>query len=130
MKIRTLIRACAVAGLAMCPSPSKIMAQQEPAAAPERKTIEVIARQFEFEPSRIEVVEGDRVRLIVHSTDSPHGFEIKKFNVNKLIPRGGDKITIDFVASAAGTFPFLCSEECGEGHENMKGTLIVQAKPK
>ena len=46
------------------------------------------------------------------------------------MPRGGDPITIDFVASAAGTFEILCSEFCGDGHEEMSGTLVVQAKPK
>jgi heme/copper-type cytochrome/quinol oxidase subunit 2 len=39
-------------------------------------------------------------------------------------------VTIDFVASAAGTFPILCSEYCGDGHEDMTGTLVVRAKSK
>ena len=57
-----------------------------------------------------------------------HGVEIKKFKVNKKVPRGGEQITIDFVASTAGEFPILCSEYCGNGHEEMKGTLVVAAK--
>jgi cytochrome c oxidase subunit 2 len=57
-----------------------------------------------------------------------HGLEIKKFNVNKKVPRGGEKITVDFMASAPGEYPILCSEYCGNGHEDMKGTLVVTAK--
>jgi hypothetical protein len=59
-----------------------------------------------------------------------HGIEIKKFKVDKKVPRGGDPITIEFVASTAGEFPILCSEYCGDGHEDMKGMLVVAAKSK
>ena len=83
-----------------------------------------------FEPARIEVTEGERVRLVVTSGDGVHGLEIKKFKVNKKVPRGGDTVTIEFVASAAGEFPILCSEYCGDGHEDMKGMLVVAAKSK
>jgi cytochrome c oxidase subunit 2 len=101
-----------------------------PRVQSEPRTIEVLARRFGFEPSRIEVTEGERVRLVVKSGDGVHGVEIKKFKVKRKIPRGGEPVTIDFVASAAGEFPILCSEYCGDGHENMKGMLVVAAKPR
>ena len=102
--------------------------QQDPAAASAPREIPVVAKRFTFEPARIEVKEGERIRLVVTSADGVHGVEIKKFKVNKKVPRGGEKITIDFVASAPGSFPILCSEYCGDGHEEMKGTLVVTAK--
>ena len=76
-------------------------------------------------PARIEVTEGERVRLVVTSGDGVHGIEIKKFKVDKKMPRGGEPVTIEFVAAAAGEFPILCSEYCGDGHEDMKGMLVV-----
>jgi cytochrome c oxidase subunit II len=94
----------------------------------EPRTIEVVAKRFAFEPARIEVTEGERVRLVVKSGDGVHGVAIKKFKVNKKIPRGGDPVTIEFVASAVGEFPILCSEYCGDGHDDMKGMLVVVAK--
>ena len=94
----------------------------------EPREIPVVAKRFGFEPARVEVKEGERIRLVVSSEDGVHGLEIKKFRVNKKIPRGGDKVTIDFVASAPGEYPILCSEYCGEGHEEMKGALVVVAK--
>ena len=103
------------------------------AAAHEPKTFEVIAKRFAFEPASIEVAEGDSVRLIVRSADGPHGVEIKQFKVKKAVPRskpGDSHVTIDFVASAPGTFPILCSEYCGSGHKEMTGTLVVHAKAK
>ena len=108
--------------------------RQEPAPADgEPKVFEVVARRFEFEPATIEVTEGDRVRLVVRSADGPHGVEIKAFRVKKAVPRakpGDAPITIEFVATSAGEFPILCSEYCGNGHEDMKGTLVVKAKAK
>ena len=109
---------------------SSAHAQQTQAPAAEPKVFEVVARKFEFEPARIEVDAGDRVRLIVRSADGVHGVGIKKFRVSKLVPRGGDTVTIDFVASEPGTFPIVCSEFCGDGHEDMTGTLVVRAKSK
>jgi cytochrome c oxidase subunit II len=100
------------------------------AAQGEPRAIEVVAKRFTFEPARVEVAEGERVRLVVRSGDGVHGVEIKKFRVNKRIPRGGDPVTIDFVASAAGEYPIICSEYCGDGHEDMKGMLVVVAKSK
>ncbi len=94
---------------------------------------EVVASRFAFEPATIEVVEGDRVRLLVRSADGPHGVEIKAFNVKKAVPRakpGDSPVTIEFVAAKAGEYPILCSEYCGKGHEDMTGALVVRAKPK
>ena len=102
--------------------------QQDPAAASAPRTIEVVVKRFGFEPARVEVTEGERIKLVVKSADGVHGVEIKKFKVNKRIPRGGDPVTIEFVAAAAGEFPMLCSEYCGDGHEDMKGMLVVAAK--
>ena len=92
------------------------------------REIAIVAKRFTFEPSRVEVTEGEHVRLVVSSADGVHGVEIKKFKVNKKVPRGGDQVTIDFIASAPGKYPILCSEYCGNGHEEMKGTLVVAAK--
>ena len=100
----------------------RTLAQGEP------RTIDVVARRFSFEPARIEVTEGERIRLVLTSADGVHGIEIKTFKVNKRIPRGGEPVTIEFVASPAGEYPVLCSEYCGNGHEDMRGMLVVVAK--
>ena len=129
MSKQRMLSVVAVVGMALLFGTAIMSARQDPAtaSAPPR-VIEVLAKRFTFEPSRIEVTEGERVRLVVKSADGVHGVQIKKFSVNKLVPRGGQTVNIDFVASAAGTFEILCSEECGEGHDAMAGTLVVKAK--
>ena len=104
----------------------RTLAQGKPSDG--ERTIEVVAKRFSFEPARVEVTEGERVKLLVKSGDGVHGIEIKKFKVNKKVPRGGEAVAIEFVATAAGEFPILCSEYCGDGHESMKGMLVVAAK--
>ena len=107
--------------------------QQDEKAEPETKSFEVVARRFAFEPDTIEVNEGDRVKLLVRSADGPHGVEIKQFKVKKAVPRakpGDSPVEIEFTASAAGKFPILCSEYCGDGHKDMTGTLVVHIKSK
>jgi cytochrome c oxidase subunit II len=92
------------------------------------RVIEVIARRFEFSPSRIEVTEGETVRLVVRSADGLHGIGIKKFKVAEEVPRGGAPVTIEFTATATGEFDIVCSTICGEGHDAMKGKLVVRPR--
>jgi cytochrome c oxidase subunit 2 len=94
----------------------------------EPREIQVVVRRFAFEPARIEAAVGERVRLLVVSADGVHGVEIRKFDVKKEIPRGKAPVAIEFTATEAGEFPILCSEYCGEGHNDMKGTLVVRAR--
>jgi cytochrome c oxidase subunit 2 len=86
----------------------------------------VIAERFNFTPERLVVTQGDTVRLIVKSADGTHGIEIEKFDVDEVVPKGGKPVTVEFSASEAGTFPIVCSEYCGRGHERMKGVLEVR----
>jgi cytochrome c oxidase subunit 2 len=95
-------------------------AQQAP------RVIEVTAKKYEFVPSTIEVEQGERVVLRVTSGDRLHGFGIKQFKVNTEVPRG-KTVDVEFVASEAGTFPVICTEDCGKGHDDMTGTLVVKA---
>src|SRR5687767_2165476 len=110
----------AAAGTALLLGAAAMSHQQDPAAASapfdsrangsavrtvtqgEPREILVVAKRFGFEPARVEVKEVEHIRLVVSSEDGVHGLEIKKFRVNKKIPRGGDKVTMDFVASAPG----------------------------
>ena len=117
--------ACLLAGIAAAASSAQLLPQ---AASDDPRVIEVIARRYLFEPAQIDVTEGERVRILVKSGDGLHGFEIKKFNVSKEIPRGSDPVAIEFTATEAGSFPILCSVFCGDGHDDMKGTLVVTAR--
>lgn len=89
------------------------------------KEIEVVAERFKFTPDRIEVGQGDHVRLTIRSADGTHGFAIKKLKLDVDVPRGGKPVVLEFDADQAGSFPISCSEYCGRGHSRMKALLVV-----
>jgi cytochrome c oxidase subunit II len=139
--MRTLLvfATVAVAGMALLPEAlAYVNAGKDPVTAyvstplqpPPVKTFNVVARRFSFDPPTIDVTQGDQVRLVVTSADGVHGVGIRKFKVNQLVPRGGKAVTIEFTATEAGTFPIVCSEACGDGHADMRGSLVVTATPK
>jgi cytochrome c oxidase subunit 2 len=93
----------------------------------EPRVVDVTVRRFAFEPAQIDAVVGERLRLAIRSADGVHGVEIEGMNVEREVPRGGKTVSIDITPAKAGRFPILCSEYCGDGHEDMKGLLVVQA---
>ena len=133
---RTLVLALCLAALLLppavastsAPAQTRLRVSASAGQAAEPRTIEVLAKRYVFEPAVIEAVEGERLRILVKSGDGLHGFEIKKFKVSKEIPRGGEPVVIEFTASESGKFPILCSLFCGDGHDDMKGTLVVAAR--
>lgn len=92
------------------------------------RSFEVTASRYRFDPEAIEVEEGDRVSLRVRSADGDHGLEVKAFKAKVFVPKGGEVVSLEFVADRPGTFPFTCSEYCGTGHSRMRGRLIVKAR--
>lgn len=96
-----------------------------PTRQTEPRVIEIVAKRFAFVPSRIEVTEGETVRLVVRSADGMHGLQIKKFKVSEEVPRGSAPVTIEFTATAVGEFEIACAAFCGKGHEEMRGKLVV-----
>jgi len=93
--------------------------------ASETAEFHIAASHFQFEPNRIEVSEGQRVRLVLHSLDGVHGLAIPEFGVSLRIPEGGAPVEIVFIADKAGVFAFGCSEYCGVGHADMTGEIVV-----
>ena len=102
------------------PAFDRVLAQAAPVV-----DFEITASQFKFEPARLEVIQGDHVRIRVHSDDRDHGFAITGLKVRKLIPASGQVVTIEFDAKEAGEFEIMCTEVCGDGHADMKGALVV-----
>ena len=91
----------------------------------EVKEFKITAKQFQFEPSTIEVNKGDTVKLIVTSADVPHGISIPEYGINERLDPG-KPVTIEFKAEKEGTFTAFCSVFCGSGHSAMKGKIIVK----
>ncbi len=86
------------------------------------KEFTVYARknQWNWDPSTFSVNQGDRVKLtVINEDDYDHGFAIDQFGVSQRLPARGT-IYIEFVANAAGEWPYYCSVSCGAGIVNGK----------
>ena len=124
-----LVTAFAIVCLVAIPgTPAAPRAALAAGRADEPRVIEVVAKRFSWEPAEIQVTVGERVRLVLRTADGLHGIELKKFKITKEIPRGNKAVTVEFTAGEAGRFPFFCSEYCGDGHDDMKGVLVVVAR--
>ena len=87
--------------------------------------IDMIAKQWLFEPDVITVNQGDTVKLHIQSIDVDHGIALLDFGVNEKLA-SGEAVDIEFVADKTGTFSFFCNVMCGQGHGDMTGQLIVE----
>jgi cytochrome c oxidase subunit 2 len=127
MSYKKSILLCALLALPVIPASSSVFARHAASQASQPRVIEVVARRYAFEPAEVQVRVGEAVRLMVRSGDGLHGFEIKEMNVKRELERGAKPVAIDLTPSIPGRFPILCSEYCGEGHDDMKGVLVVVA---
>lgn len=94
------------------------------AAAPGE--IEIQASKFEFQPEAVKVKAGQPVTFVLTSIDRVHGFKMPEFGVRTdIVPDQETRVTI--TPQKPGTFAFFCDVFCGDGHEEMGGTLIVEA---
>jgi cytochrome c oxidase subunit 2 len=95
-------------------------------AAETPREIRISVRRFEFHPDKVTAKAGQPVILVLTSEDRIHGFKMPDFGVRADVV-AGQETRLTLLPTRAGSFPFLCDIFCGDGHEDMEGTLIVEA---
>lgn len=98
--------------------------QQGAVAGQAVQEFSVVEKQFEFIPSTVTVKKGVPVRIKVTTPDVKHSFAIPELKVNVPV-NPNETAVVEFTPDKAGTFPIVCWVPCGEGHKEMKGTLVV-----
>jgi cytochrome c oxidase subunit II len=91
------------------------------------RTVTVEAQRYRFAPARIEVRQGDLVRIELHTSDIAHSLTIDEYRIAKRVSPG-QPVTFEFRAETAGTFPFYCDLKAEEGCRQMLGELVVRAR--
>jgi cytochrome c oxidase subunit II len=90
----------------------------------DEQLIRISTQTFEFVPGEIKVRKGIPVTLELISADRLDGFRHSAFQLRAdIIPGSVEKVR--FVPARTGTFTFLCDAFCGDGHEEMTGTLTA-----
>ena len=88
--------------------------------------IRIGAKKFEFHPNKATVKLGQPVVLVLTSEDRIHGFKMVDLGIRTdIVP--GQETRVPLTPTKTGSFTFFCDVFCGDGHEDMDGTLIVEA---
>lgn len=90
------------------------------------RVIRIEARRFRFAPDAITLKAGETVVLELSALDFTHGFSIPDWHMRTDLVVG-KVVRMRLTPAHAGTFSFLCDNFCGSGHEEMGGTIVVQA---
>lgn len=103
--------------------------------------IVVLAKQYDYQPNRIVVNQGDVIHIRLGSYDVVHGFYLEGYDIEAEVypgkipfkfrhPSEKGKFSlveeIVFTADRAGKFRYRCSVTCGPLHPFMLGELIVR----
>jgi heme/copper-type cytochrome/quinol oxidase subunit 2 len=105
------------------PAVGRLLAQE----APNRREFTIVAKDFHYSPTRIEVTQDDLVKLTIRSEDIAHSFTIDEYRISKRVPAGGSS-TFEFQADRPGTFAFYCGLTGDPGHKMMRGELVVRGR--
>lgn len=117
------------------PTPKQVVVQPTVAPVPstaspsgtqaEVKEFTVTGSKFKFEPTKISVKKGDKVRVIFKNAEGVHDFTIDEFKVKTKQLKEKESETVEFVADKTGSFEYYCSVGTHRTM-GMKGTLIVE----
>ena len=95
-------------------------------AAEQPAEIHISAKKFEYHPNKITAKLGQPLVLVLTSLDRIHGFKMPDFGLRTdIVP--GQETRVTLTPDKAGSFTFFCDVFCGDGHEDMGGTLEVEA---
>ena len=123
--MRNLVIRILLTGLSICLLLQNAVIRSSAKTVPnDEQVFRISASKFEYSPSEITVKKGVPVILELTSQDRHHGFKLPAFQVRADIrPNAVEKVR--FVPDKTGTFTFFCDVFCGDGHEDMSGTLKV-----
>jgi cytochrome c oxidase subunit 2 len=112
-------------GAAMLAAAAPFAIRAASAQTEEGRLIPIEARRFKYTPSEIRLRKGETVTLAFTAIDFVHGFSAPDFNVRSdLLPGRITKVTI--TPQTVGRYTFLCDNFCGDHHEDMNATFIVE----
>jgi cytochrome c oxidase subunit 2 len=94
------------------------------AGAAEPRVVRIVAKRFSYTPSEVTLKKGEPVVLELVSEDRVHGFKLPAFKIRTDV-RPNEVARVPLTPDKVGTFTFACDVFCGDGHDDMTGTLIV-----
>ncbi len=99
-------------------------AAQAPTAG--ARTIKMTAELWKFTPNVITVKQGEKVTLEVTGVSGTHGLSVPGLGINETIIQG-NTVSVNIPTDKIGIFDFRCSIQCGSGHNDMTGQIIIES---
>ena len=91
------------------------------------RSFQVTARRYRYEPAKLEVTEGDLVRIELKAEDIAHSLTIDGYRIDKRVSPEAP-VHFEFRADRAGAFPFYCDLQIDDGCRKMRGELVVRPR--
>lgn len=102
---------------------SDAAAAQAPSAG--TRTIKMTAELWKFTPNVVSVKQDEKVTLEITGVSGTHGLSVPELGINETIIQGST-VSVRIPTDKTGSFDFLCSIQCGSGHNDMTGQIIVE----
>jgi cytochrome c oxidase subunit 2 len=84
--------------------------------------VTINASNWKFEPGDIKAKVGDTLKLTLKNAQGSHGIESDDALGIKLKNGETQEVKLD----KAGVYEFHCSIQCGQGHNDMTGSIVVE----
>ena len=88
------------------------------------RIVRIHTRKFEFVPSEITLARGEPVILELVADDVAMGLRCKALDL-RIDTTPGKPVQVRFTPQTPGKYSFFCDVFCGDGHEDMDGTITV-----
>ncbi len=82
------------------------------------------AENWASSPATITAKKGELVTLQITGSSGTHGFAVSDLGINEKVA-AGQTISVTLPTDKAGTFGGFCSVPCGQGHKDMKVSVVI-----
>lgn len=96
-----------------------------PSVAGSTTTVNIVASNWKFTPSTVEMHVGQTTTLHLTSSEGVHGLKSDDLGIPQTMITPGATQTVNVTPNKAGKFVLHCAIVCGAGHANMALTVNV-----
>lgn len=90
------------------------------------RTIKMTAELWKFTPNVVRVKQGENVTLEITGMSGTHGLSVPELGINETLIQGST-VSVKIPTDKTGTFDFRCSVQCGSGHNDMTGQIVIES---
>lgn len=106
------------------PTKTQVSTESSPSATAVKEVV-IEGSNFKFVPDTFTVKSGETVKITFKNVQGMHDFVVDSLNIKTPVIQTNQDATVEFVATAPGTYEFYCSIDTHR-QIGMKGTLVIE----